>query len=83
VEIFEAILNRSPVAPVRLNPEIPAELEHIHVIGVCKRPAPTLGATGPVCTKPAHPPVLGTVLCSSCFPTQVQRNLPVSLSAQK
>jgi serine/threonine protein kinase/Flp pilus assembly protein TadD len=28
-EIFEAILNRSPVAPVRLNPEIPAELEHI------------------------------------------------------
>jgi serine/threonine protein kinase len=28
-EIFEAILNRAPVAPVRLNPEIPAELEHI------------------------------------------------------
>jgi eukaryotic-like serine/threonine-protein kinase len=28
-EIFEAILNRSPVAPERLNPEIPAELEHI------------------------------------------------------
>ncbi|MDE3138103.1 MAG: serine/threonine protein kinase, partial [Acidobacteriota bacterium] len=28
-EIFEAILNRAPVAPVRLNPEIPAELERI------------------------------------------------------
>ena len=27
--ITEAILNRVPVAPVRLNPEIPAELEHI------------------------------------------------------
>jgi serine/threonine protein kinase/Tol biopolymer transport system component len=28
-EIFEAILNRAPVAPVRLNPEVPAELERI------------------------------------------------------
>jgi len=27
--IFNAILNRAPVAPVRLNPEIPVELEHI------------------------------------------------------
>ena len=27
--IFEAILNREPVAPVRLNPEVPAELEAI------------------------------------------------------
>src|SRR5450432_3114711 len=28
-EIFEAILNRAPVAPVRLNPNVPAELERI------------------------------------------------------
>src|SRR6266568_5711936 len=27
--IFEAILNREPIAPVRLNPEVPAELEEI------------------------------------------------------
>src|SRR5215469_2485618 len=27
--IFEAILNRNPVAPVRLNPEVPADLERI------------------------------------------------------
>ena len=27
--IFEAILNRAPVSPVRLNPELPAELERI------------------------------------------------------
>jgi serine/threonine protein kinase/tetratricopeptide (TPR) repeat protein len=27
--IFEAIMNRAPVAPVRLNPEIPTELERI------------------------------------------------------
>ncbi len=27
--IFDAILNRAPVSPVALNPELPAELERI------------------------------------------------------
>jgi len=29
VSVFEAILNRAPLAPVRLNPEVPPELERI------------------------------------------------------
>ena len=28
-EIYEAIMNRAPVAPVRLNPDVPSTLEHI------------------------------------------------------
>ncbi len=39
-EIFDAILNRAPAAPVRLNPEIPAELERI--INRCMEKEPKL-----------------------------------------
>src|SRR6202047_4777577 len=37
-EIFDAVLNRAPVAPVRLNPEIPAELERVINKAVEKSP---------------------------------------------
>ncbi|HEV2182489.1 MAG TPA: protein kinase [Candidatus Acidoferrales bacterium] len=38
-EIFDGILNRAPVSPVRLNPEIPAELERIVNKALEKDPA--------------------------------------------
>jgi serine/threonine protein kinase len=38
-EIFDAILNRAPVVPVRLNASIPAELEHILHKALEKDPA--------------------------------------------
>src|ERR1700693_6098860 len=37
-EIFDAVLNHAPVAPVRLNPEIPAELERVINKAVEKSP---------------------------------------------
>ena len=40
--IFEAILNRAPTAAVRLNPDVPAELEHI--INKCLEKDPNLRA---------------------------------------
>ncbi|MHB8484683.1 MAG: protein kinase domain-containing protein [Candidatus Acidiferrales bacterium] len=38
-EIFDGILNRAPVSPVRLNPEIPAEMERIINKALEKDPA--------------------------------------------
>src|ERR1700720_4097019 len=38
-EIFEAILNRTPVAPVRLNPQVPSKLEDIIGKALEKNPA--------------------------------------------
>src|ERR1700736_693700 len=37
-EIFDAILNRTPVAPVRLNPAVPPKLEYIIIRAVEKDP---------------------------------------------
>jgi serine/threonine protein kinase/tetratricopeptide (TPR) repeat protein len=36
--IFDGILNRSPVAPVRLNPDLPPKLEHIISVALEKDP---------------------------------------------
>ena len=42
--IFESILNRAPIPPVRLNPDVPAELERIISTGAGERPRSALSA---------------------------------------
>src|SRR6202049_820977 len=44
--IFEAILNRAPVAPIRLNPGVPPDLERIHQPGAGKRPGAAVSGRG-------------------------------------
>ena len=48
--IFEAIMNRSPIAPVRLNPDLPVKLEEIINKALGERPQSAL----PACLRLAH-----------------------------
>jgi serine/threonine protein kinase len=47
--IFEAVMNRAPVPPVRLNPDVPAELERI--IGRWRRIGICATSTPPTCVR--------------------------------
>ena len=44
--IFQAILDRAPVSPVRLNPDLPAKLEDVDQQSDRERPQPALPACG-------------------------------------